>query len=212
MCGRSASPSASAAGGGRVQSESADGTRQARHAWSRRAGGNTQCGRSALPPASAAWEGDCRARTVRSVSSRAIMTSRRQHVVWPLGAALRQRGWRGRLQGADGTRCARPARSRRAGGGTWCSSSARHSVGAAAAGGGDCIARTARGVLVPRDRDAPEAAYGAAAGRGPPPALLGRATAEHGRHAASSSRAIATCRQWHIVPPLGAVLRVSQRG
>ena len=50
-------------------------------------------------------------------------------------------------------------------------------------------ARTARGVLVARDRDAPAAAaLVAAVRRCPPPARLGRATAERGRHVACSSR------------------------
>jgi hypothetical protein len=49
-------------------------------------------------------------------------------------------------------------------------------------------ARTARGVLVSRGRDAPAAANSAAARCGPPPARLGKAAAARGRHAACASR------------------------
>jgi hypothetical protein len=48
----------------------------------------------------------------------AIATRRRRRLVLPCGAALRQLGWEGRLQSADGTCLARLARSRRACGGT----------------------------------------------------------------------------------------------
>jgi hypothetical protein len=71
--------------GGRLQR--VDGTRRARHARSRRAGGGTQSGRWARPFASAAGEGDCRARTAAACTSRAIATRRRRHTVRPLGAA-----------------------------------------------------------------------------------------------------------------------------
>jgi hypothetical protein len=49
------------------------------------------------------------------------------------------------------------------------------------------VCRTARGGLVSRDRSAPAAALGAAARRGPPPARLGRATAD----------------SWHLWPAYG---------
>jgi hypothetical protein len=141
-------------------------------------------------------------------SSRAIATRRWRRIVRPLGAALRQRGRRGRLQSADGTLRARLARSRRAGGRAQCGRSARPS--ASAAGEGNCRARTAHGVLVSRDRDAPAAVHSAAARRGPPPARLGRATADRRRRAACSSRAIATRRRRLTERPLSETLR--QRG
>ena len=75
------------------------------------------------------------------------------------------------MHSADGTRRARPARSRCAGGGTWSGRPAQPS--ASAAGEGVCIARTARGVLVLRDRDAPAEAHRAAARRCPLTARLG---------------------------------------
>jgi hypothetical protein len=68
-------------------------------------------------------------------------------------------------------------------------------------------ARTARDVIVLRDRGAPAAAFDAAVRRCPQPARLGRATAECGRHMACLSRAIATRRRRHSVPPCGAALR-----
>ena len=132
--------------------------RRARHARTQRAGGGTLCGRSARPSASAAWEGVCRVHGRHAAcSSRPIATRRRRHTVLPLGAGLRQRGWggvtaeRGRhetcssragatrrrrhtvlrrasAERADGTRRARLARSRRAGGGTLCGRFARPSA------------------------------------------------------------------------------------
>jgi hypothetical protein len=78
----------------------------------------------------------------------AIATHRQQRTTLPLGAALRQRCWGGRMQSADGTRRACVARSR-------CTSG----PSASAAVEDGCRARTARGVLVSRDRDAPATAH-----------------------------------------------------
>jgi hypothetical protein len=112
------------------------------------------------------------------------------------------------MQSADGTRCARLARSRHASRSTQSGCSARPS--ASAAGEGNCSARTARSVLVTRDRDAPAAAHSAAVRCCPSPEQLGRATAARERHAPCSSRAIATRRRRHTVWPLGTAFR--QRG
>jgi hypothetical protein len=75
------------------------------------------------------------------------------------------------------------------------------------AGESGCRARTTRGVLVTRDRDAPAAAADAAVLRCHPPARLGRTTAERGRHAACSSRAIATRPRQQAMLSSGAVIR-----
>jgi hypothetical protein len=201
-------------------------------------------------------------------SSRAIASRRLQHSMLPIGAVLRQLGWGERLQCADGTWCARLARSRRAGGGTRCCRAALSSASSAGSATaergrrvaslsrtiatrrrqhpmlpcgvalcqhiweGACRAYTAHGVLVSRDCDAQafalsascgtalrqlgwggcvesadgtcqwrdhlarsrhaSVALGAALRRYPPPVLLGRATAESGRHMVCSSRVIAT--------------------
>jgi len=65
---------------------------------------------------------------------------------------------------------------------------------ASSAGEGAWRAQMARasGVIISRDRDMPVVALGAALRRYPPPVLLGRATAESGRHMVCSSRVIAT--------------------
>ena len=102
---------------------------------------------------------------------------------WPEGpsrSALRQRVrvWGERLLSADDTWRARLARSRRAGGCTQCCLAARPS--ASATGESDCRARTARDVIVLRDRGAPAAAPDAAVRRCPQPARL-RALARRAR-------------------------------
>jgi hypothetical protein len=119
---------------------------------------------------------------------------------WPEGpsrSALRQRVrvWGERLLSADDTWRARLARSRSAGGCAQCCLAARPTV--SATGESDCRARTARDVIVLRDRCAPAAAPDAAVRRCPLPARLGRATAERGRHVACSTRTIATRRRQH---------------
>jgi hypothetical protein len=109
--------------------------------------------------------------------SRATAKRRLQHLTQPCGTALRQLGWGESLQSADDTARARLALSRRAGSGTRCRSAMLPST--SAAGEDDCRAWTTRGVLVSRDREAPAAAPDAAMLHCPPPARLGRATAEH---------------------------------
>ena len=76
------------------------------------------------------------------------------------------------------------ARSRRTSGGTQSRHTVRHSP--SAVWQGDCRARTARDVLVSRDRDAPAAAQKAAARLGPRPVRLERAIKERGRHVTCS--------------------------
>jgi hypothetical protein len=128
-------------------------------------------------------------------------------MVLPNGAALCQHGCRRRLLSANSTRCASRPRSRRTGGGTRCGRSAWPSTSAAGERYCTLRARTARGRLITRCCDASAVTHSAATRHCPPPARLGRATAERGWHAACSSRAIATRRRRHMVRPLGAALR-----
>jgi hypothetical protein len=108
-------------------------------------------------------------------------------------------------------RSARLAQTRHAVGSTQ-SLAARPS--ASAVKEGDCRARTARGVLVSRHRNAPAAAHGATARRCLHPERLGRAAEGRRPHAACSSRAIATRRRQHRdrVRPSASVAREGDCG
>ena len=64
-----------------------------------------------------AWVGSSAAASPKRRQPWRNPSLRRRHSVRPLGAALRQRCWGGRLQSADDTTRARLARSRRGGGG-----------------------------------------------------------------------------------------------
>jgi hypothetical protein len=190
----------------------ADGTWCARLARSRRAGGGTRCCRAALSSASSAGSATAeRGRRVASLS-RTIATRRRQHPpahpMLPCGVALFQHIWGWCVQSLYGTWRARLTRLRCAGFCTQCCRAALPSASSAGPGESDCRAWTALGVLVPgaRDRDAQAAALGAAVRRCPPPARLGRASAERRRHVSGSSRAITTRLRRHLMQPCGAAL------
>jgi hypothetical protein len=186
----------------------ADGTCRARLARPRRAGGGTWCCLATLLSASAAGEDDCRAQTARGelVShDRDAPAAAPDAAVWryPLPAHLG-----GCVQSLYGTWRARLTRLRCAGFCTQCCRAALPSASSAGPGESDCRAWTALGVLVPgaRDRDAQAAALGAAVRRCPPPARLGRASAERRRHVSGSSRAITTRLRRHLMQPCGAAL------
>ena len=175
------------------QLQCADGTWCARLARSRRAGGGIRCCRAALSSAGSAGSATAeRGRRVASLT-RSIATRRRQHPMLPCGVALCPHIWGGCVQSLYGTWRARLTRSRRAG---FCTQRIRAALpSASSAGEGACRAQLARGVIISHDRDMPAVALGAALRRCPLPVLLGRATAESGRHMVCSSRVIATRRR-----------------